>query len=122
MPRKFAVLILTLVIALLACGTASADSLVGTWHSSSPRMVAYIQGSAIEIDLRRGGDSALYWRGTMFPSVRNNTRIVSIGDTYIMSLSVFGSQDSRKKFLYRNGVLSFKFSILGMTQKVRLRR
>lgn len=119
---KFAVLVV-LALSLSACGgTSSTGSLNGTWKSDSPSMTAHISNNTIEIDMTGGDSSALYWKGTMPSSTADGAELLSNGDTKAMDNSMLGSQDASKRFVYKDGKLTFTFGILGTTRTVELER
>jgi hypothetical protein len=87
-------------------------------------MTATIDSGNIHIDLSTGDTSGIYWIGT-FPVEKilsDGFTVTSAGDTQAMESDLFASQDSTKTFTYKNGVLSFQFSILGTTRTVHLQR
>jgi hypothetical protein len=99
----------------------------GTWNQtdeSSITMTATITGGKISIDMNTGDTSGVYWLGT-FPVgkiLADGFTVTSAGDTQAMESDLYASQDSTKTFTYKNGVLSFQFSILGTTRTVHLQR
>lgn len=130
---------LTLIPVLAACG-GSADasssrsdipkSLVGNWYQTSKLdsnvvMSATInRDNTIQVNMESRDSSSIYWMGT-FDSKRNtktNFAFRSQGDQDAMSLSIFGSQDSVKKFTYKRGDLSFKFTMTGITSTIHMRK
>lgn len=118
---KFAAFFIALLLGVSACGSSSAKSLNGTWHEGTS-FVAQVTNNKIRIDIVDEGDATLYWKGTFRSSVPNGTAIVSKGDKKAMDASILGSMDSTKKFTYANNRLVFKFSILGQTRTIHLRR
>jgi hypothetical protein len=99
---------------------------IGTWHQidgdPSAVMTAEISFGAIQINLKTRDSSNVYWLGTFdtdMTDVKAFT-MISNGDQDAMANMIFASQDSTKKFTYRDGVLSFDFSILGTTTTVHL--
>lgn len=141
MFSKLMVFLIILTMSISACGsdskkpettsvehTASAPvSLDGTWTSDDPQMVAHISNDKILINLTLDEETTgLYWKGSLDTSIIENETVdamlYSKGDTQAMEASLMGSQDSAKKFLYKDGKLSFKFTILGTTQTVHLER
>lgn len=109
-----------------ASASAPAD-LNGHWHqtkSGIPRAVmsADINNGKIEIAVKMGDTGGLYWVGT-FDAGRNpsNTFMTdSIGDRDVMDTEMFASQDSSKMFTYKDGDLSYDYSILGIPTTVHL--
>jgi hypothetical protein len=120
--NKIVVLAVSLSAVLSMCSGAQASSLVGTWKSSEPEMIAHISRHKIAIDFAGDGSSALYWRGTVPSSISNGGKFVSKGNIKAMDASLLGSTSKTKRFTYKNGRLSFKFSILGITRTVYLRK
>lgn len=94
--------------------------LTGSWTSDN--MSATVTDSTIEI-LWTGKDfTGLYWKGTFTATVDDGARIFSAGDVNIMSESMFASQDTEKEFTYKDNSISFKRTLAGVTQIVRLTR
>lgn len=121
MFSKF-VVVLTAAFVLSACGPASADSLRGTWRSSSPDMKAKVKHGDIRISFVGDDYAALYWKGTMASSASNGAKLVSFGDTEAMETSIFASSRERKTFRYIDGTLRFSLTMLGVTRRVTLTR
>lgn len=120
---KFAAFFVVLAMSLSACGgTSSARSLSGTWTSYHPHMVAHIRKGKIRIDFVDSGERSLYWKGTFNVNAHPGSTQISKGDTKAMDKSILGSLDSTKKFTYANGQLSFRFTILGTTKTIYLKR
>jgi len=135
---------LTLVVSLAACGSADADdsgsvrvdtpkSLVGTWYQtnkldSGVMMQAEIhRGGTIQVNMKTRDSSSIYWMGS-FESSKNprfSFETVSKADPdaqKVLAGSLFGSQDTEKKFKYERGDLSFKFTMMGTTSTIHLRK
>lgn len=122
---KFAAFLIILAITLSACGSSSSNkpsSLTGTWKSSDPPMVAHISHGKIEIDIVDEGDSSLYWKGTLDATASEGSKLVSKGDVKAMGESILGSQDATKEFVYKDGKLTYRFTIMGTTKIVKLER
>jgi hypothetical protein len=113
-----------LTLVLMACGGhSSTGSLNGTWKSDSPSMTAHISNDTIEIDFAlQDGDHAMYWKGSAPASASDGSTFVSKGDTQTMGNEALTSSSSTKRFVYKNGKLSFPFSILGTTRTVELKQ
>ena len=110
-------------VSLIACGSADARSLRGTWVSKDPHMVAHVSKNSIRIDHKfSDGDSALYWKGTFRSNLANGQWFRSLPDTEALEFSLFGSTAKSKKFTHRNNRLIFQFSIMGVNRKVSLVR
>lgn len=110
--------------------TSKIVSLDGHWtmgKSGIPNavMTADIKGGKIRIDVTMSGDaSGLYWAGTFDTGGSNLSpfSVTSIGDMQAMSDAMFASEDSSKIFYYDNGVLSFPYSIMGVSTTVQMYR
>jgi hypothetical protein len=93
---------------------------------SGTTMTAIITDGKISIDIDLVGQNTtgLYWSGSFDTRVRTNSvfNINSTGDRALMDAKLFASQDANKIFSYKNGDLSFQFSMLGMTSTVHLSR
>lgn len=131
-------------ISLLAgCGsneidTVSADdkitrvlTLVGDWEQSNiedvgVRMTASVNDDTIQIWMNSRDSSSLYWMGSFQVSDKNASdsfKLESKADPDAqkrMESSMFGSQDKSKMFEYKNGNISYKFTMLGQTSTIRL--
>lgn len=101
-------------------------SLDGHWvtvdASEDGNFEATISGDHIEINFAATKDddtTALYWDGT-FPA--GSDKIVSQGNVKKMSSALLASQDKTKTFDYKNGELSFPFSMMGVSSTVHLKK
>lgn len=100
-----------------------------TWQGkmNDAIFVATILENDIEVQWNDGADTnALYWKGTFTTPVSTHLGdmfvVTSVGDTKAMSNSLLGSQDSTKDFLYEDRKLSFKMTVLGVTQTIHLEK
>jgi hypothetical protein len=138
--KKFAIaaifaVLLALILAVFI-STASGEpnssrptTLTGNWHqtnvkNSAVNMTAKITNSSIQIDMQSpdGSNSGIYWLGT-FNGNRHpagSFTLVSKADQDALKWAIFGSQDTTKSFKYKNGVLSYKFTMMGKTTTIRL--
>ncbi len=85
-------------------------------------MVAEITKGEIEIHVDTRDGKYLYWAGE-FDSEKDPLSdfvYVSKGYTDIMDGSFFGSQSATKTFKYKDGVLSYEFTMMGSTTTVDL--
>lgn len=100
------------------------DALSGFWKSDDPKMKATVTQSTVEIIWEDGDMSGLYWKGTFLAPARlvNGSKIVSDGDTDVMSESLLASRDTSKEFTFEKDTLSFKLTLMGVTKTVRLVR
>lgn len=104
-------------------------SLNGTWTQSSSgipdiKMTASVSDDKITITMNTGSDSGTYWVGsfdTLLTKSQSFT-VTSAGDVSAMESDLLASQDSLKIFTYKNGDLSFPFSIMGVNTTVHLQR
>jgi hypothetical protein len=122
---RFVTLFVMLPIVFSGCGSSvnhAPKSVDGMWKSDSPVMTAHISHGAIQIYFVNGDTKSLYWKGTFNTSASDGSHILSKGDTETMDSSLMASEDSTKKFVYKNGELSFPFSILGTSKTVKLER
>jgi len=93
------------------------------------KFVAEVYGGQIDITLKldsgeEGDSSAVgtYWVGT-FPRPDHpddKFDVTSVGDVRTMKSSVLGSQDPTKEFHFKDGVITFKFKMMGTTSTVHL--
>lgn len=104
-------------------------SLNGTWTQSSSgisdiKMTASVSDDKISITMNTGSDSGTYWVGsfdTLLTKSQSFT-VTSAGDVSAMESDLLASQDLSKIFTYKNGDLSFPFSIMGVNTTVHLQR
>ncbi|WIC89377.1 lipoprotein [Streptomyces phage Miek] len=114
-----------------AGGPSVPESFVGEWDQTNTEifngmeMEAQITAGAIQINAEsRDGDSSIYWLGT-FPgdkSTAKSFKTTSIGDSDAMERSLLGSQDKTKTFEYKDGRITFEFTIMGNTKTVILEK
>lgn len=99
------------------------DSMIGDWHQVSGLdgvyMIATIGEESIQVDMRSNTGYKPYWMGTFDTGMDTSKpfKYTSIGDSDALALSIFGSRDKRKNFSYKDGVLSYEFSMLNGAQK-----
>jgi hypothetical protein len=119
---------------LTACGGShgtsitTPSSLLGQWYQTQngingTYMTATVTSGHIQVNMKtRGSVSQIYWLGTFDTDkgTSKSFKTVSLGDPDAMAMSIFGSADKTKKFEYKNGLLSYKFSMLGSTTTVKL--
>jgi len=101
--------------------------LYGQWHQvhsgmSNVKMTATITENTITINMSMGDIQSVYWIGTfpVFDNVPNSFAVTSRGDTNAMSSDILASQDATKTFTYKDGELSYPFSIEGLNTTVYL--
>jgi hypothetical protein len=122
-------IILGLILICCSCGNnpapATPISYDGVWKSTgNPEMIATIKDHNIEIIWNMDNDTkGLYWAGT-FPGTASTLTetIISKADTKALDSSLIGSQNDTKTFLYKDGVLSFEFKIMGTYQQISLKK
>lgn len=95
--------------------------LSGTWHQttadhSKMNMVAEITDDHIQITMYMNDFHGLYWDGSFdtSKSTTNSFKITSVSEEQVLS------QDKTKIFTYKNGELSYQFTMLGQTNTVHL--
>lgn len=133
---QFVVLSVFMVVFMTACshGTPSnmpdtpnpAINWNGTWTQSDDSdaftAVATINDGVIKINLNSPSGSALYWAGTWPAMPTDDTQtITSVADRAALDASILGSQADKKDFAYKDGVLSFPFTALGVTHTIHLK-
>jgi hypothetical protein len=131
---------LVMLPALAACG-GSADaqgtsyqvpkSLVGNWYQTENGIDGIIMSASvnrnntIQINMEtRDSGGGIYWMGSFDSgnSPKTSFTTVSLADPDAMKWEIFSSQDQTKSFTYKNGDLSYKFSMMGTTTTVHLRK
>lgn len=99
---------------------------IGTWHQVKGNpdfvMTAEISFGSIQINMKTRDGSNVYWMGTFDTDMTDikHFTMISTGDQDAMANMIFASQDPTKKFTYRDGTLSFDFTIMGTTTTVHL--
>jgi hypothetical protein len=101
--------------------------LVGTWtgETSGITMTASITVGHIQIDLKtNNGMDGVYWIGTFDTTNHMTTSftVTSQGDTSAMSSDLLASLDATKVFTYKDGDLSYHFSMVGVGTTFHLAR
>ncbi|QEQ93909.1 hypothetical protein SEA_KARDASHIAN_44 [Streptomyces phage Kardashian] len=133
---------LALVVTLAACGSSDDSgsarvdipkSLVGTWYQTNKLdsgvvMQAEVhRGGTVQVNMKTRDSSSIYWMGS-FPSHRSPAagfKTTSKADPdaqKVLAGSIFGSQDTSKRFKYKRGDLSFKFTMMGTTTTIHMRK
>lgn len=122
-----ACIVITLACFFAFSGGSSASqnvsvNLNGTWHQSSNDtspvdMTADVVDGHIEIFMASSVVDGLYWSGTFVSDINSNpATVVSVADKDELS------QDPTKTFTYKNGELSYSFTMLGVTDTIHLSR
>ncbi|QAY17165.1 hypothetical protein SEA_MADAMATO_47 [Streptomyces phage Madamato] len=108
------------------------STLVGDWEQSNTeetgvRMSASVNSDdSIQIRMLSRDSSGIYWMGSFQISDKSPDdafKIESKADPDAqkwMRESIFGSQDTTKIFAYKNGEISYDFTMMGVTSTVRL--
>ena len=114
----------------VAAGTSEASAaldLTGNWEKQNPGdsyQAGYIVGDIIEIYwIMDGGEShALYWSGSYVAPTEdtNSYSWVSVNNTDRTHGKLLASSVDTKTFTYKNGVLSYSVSMLGVTTTYKL--
>lgn len=101
------------------------SSMIGDWHQVSsglPKAVmnASITESKIEITLTMQNTTGIFWTGTFDTSQSTDKPFatVSKGDVEAMTMEMYASSEKTKLFTYKDGELSFQFSIMGVSTTV----
>lgn len=130
------------ISALAACGSAhqttspeaqpvalaqASTSLVGKWHQTNEGVPGAVESAVITADkititLKLGDSSGVFWAGTFDPNApaTDSYSIVSKGDQSVLSESFYASSETTKTFTYHNGVISYEFSIMGVSATIHL--
>lgn len=101
------------------------SSLIGSWHEVSSDktqtdMIAEISADHIDVSINLGGVTDLYWTGTFNTDQTSNS--FSVTSVVLPNAEDHLSQDVTKAFNYKNGVLSYQFTVLGVTNTIHLSR
>lgn len=127
--------IITLVVLFVSVNNSDAGetssipkTLIGQWHQtgegfSGMVLDAEVSHGSIQVNMTPRDDrSRIYWLGT-FDSDRNthsSFKTKSLADPDAQNNSILGSLDKTKVFTYKNGVISFKLTILSETVDIHL--
>lgn len=121
-----------------ACGGSSDSdskapkSFVGDWYQTNSSddgvyMTASVSANdSIQITMKTRDSSAVYWMGSFQVSDKKTSdsfKLESKADPDAqkwMDDSIFGSQDDSKVFTYKNGDLSYEFTMVGVTKTIHL--
>lgn len=126
--KKFLALIFIPMMLLLGGCVPLEDSaktdLTGHWVADLDNGLSFeadVTATDISVSLAMEDSSALYWLGTFSGTdVIDGQKITSEADVEALAGSIFGSQDAEKVFTYEDGQLTFPFSIMGVSQTVKL--
>lgn len=102
-----------------------ADTLNGTYtfEKDTLKFTATVEGDQIEVVMNIDDTTeGLYWVGTFPATAQDGQKIVSKADVEKLSASMLGSQDKTKQFVYKDGALTFKFTMMGITTNVKLEK
>lgn len=100
--------------------TQKVDVLVGNWKTD--KMEAIVTDTTIWISWNADGTTGLYWKGSFINAAKDGDTILSAGDVEAMEESFLSSRDTEKEFVYENGKLSFKRTVMGVTSVISLTR
>ena len=129
--------IIVAIFALVACGNTHATStsskknsisMVGQWTqintNSAGWMTASISGDSIQVNLVGRDSSSIFWMGTFNGTHKyaGSFKVTSIGDQDAMKWAIMASSEKTKTFSYKNGVLSYQFSMGGSSTIVHLKK
>jgi hypothetical protein len=103
--------------------------LIGDWKQSNPNsetsyQTATITNNTIEVFWNNEETStvSLYWAGTFIPPAAGVEEYTweSVNDKEKTSKAIMASPSETKTFTYRDGIISYEVSALGMTTTVEL--
>lgn len=128
--------IITGIFMLTGCGSSDGivnknpETLIGGWYQTNSKqtgtnMTADIDAGGIQINMStRDGSGGIFWLGTFdgthHPS--GSFKILSHGDTQAMSNMLLASNEKTKIFSYKNGVITFGFSIMHVKSTIRMEK
>jgi len=136
MKKAVLVLVALILSAFSACGNAGPLDLTGDWKQSNPVLnlpvlnsnyqIATIGPDSIEIYWYNDDTEikALYWAGSYTPPTKAVKEYTwdSVNDKEKTGESLLATGDETKTFTYKDGVISYDVSALGLTQTVKLKR
>jgi hypothetical protein len=108
-------------------------SLVGTWHQTKGMpgvtMTADVSGDGIQINMHFDRDNVggIFWAGSFDTSDKTGQSftVTSLPDPdaqKALAGSLFGSSEKTKKFTYKDGELTYEFSMMGVESIVHMSR
>ena len=129
-----AVTVFTFLVAVNNANAGDANripkTLVGNWYQEGPGfdgviMNAEISPGSIQVNMTMRDTHGIYWMGSFntYHHTSETFRVTSMVDPdgkKILDKSLFGSSETTKNFSYKNGVLTFKFTMLGMSADIHL--
>lgn len=134
-PIPMVTLGIVIVISLFASGIFSSSpakaqtptTMAGHWHQTSndipnTKMSADITGDNIRIYLTLGGATGVFWDGTFKSpkSMKKPFEVMSQGNQDVLDASLYGSSEKVKLFSYKNGVLTYQFSIMDTSTMINM--
>jgi hypothetical protein len=104
-------------------------SLVGEWKQTNSGipgvvMTAEISGDSIKIYMKMSKTAGVFWLGS-FNTSRETSQsftVNSVGNVEAMKYDLYASSEKTKTFTYKDGDLSYQFSIMGVSTIVHLSR
>ena len=125
--KKHIILSLLAITMLTACNSKTENvlDLSGTWSSDKSAgnyQEAIISGDEIEIDWKTSDTSSLYWAGSYDAPVKKVKEYswISKNNKEKTGAALLASQDDTKKISYKDGVISYDVSVMGITQTMKL--
>jgi hypothetical protein len=109
--------------------STSPVSLAGEWKQSSSGipnvvMTAEISGDSIKIFMKMSDTAGVFWMGSFNTSheTSQSFTVNSVGNVEAMKYDLYASSEKTKTFTYKDGDLSYQFSIMGVSTIVHLSR
>lgn len=132
MKKYIVSIVLLSLLIFTACsgGAKEISDLSGTWVESGATgettyQQATISGDVIEIVWVNAEEKStmLYWAGTYMPPEKPVSEYTwdSMNDTSKTDSALFASGDDMKTFTYKDGVLSYSVTAMGITKTVDLK-
>lgn len=105
---------------------AKTSDLTGTWKSNEKETYqeATITKDEIVIYWVSTDSKSLYWQGTYTPPKNNTNDYLweSKADHKVTDKALLASQDDKKKFAYKDGIISYEATAMGVTKTVKLEK
>jgi hypothetical protein len=104
------------------------ESFNGKWHQTKGMdgivMDAVVTGESIQINMTftKNDTTGVFWMGSFDSAQATSGLMYSLGDQDAMKNMIFASNETTKTFNYKDGDLSFGFSIMGAKTTVHLSR
>ena len=121
------VFIFVFAMALTGCSAEEEKptDATGPWYGEAgdATFMAVTTEDEITIHIVNDDAKALYWQGSFgVETLNEGDDIKSVADAEALESSIMGSTEDSKRFVFKDGALTFDFGIMGVTQTVKLKK